>query len=77
MPQMRKVIMFQDGRFAVLDELGQQIPALQQRTAVELLGEYALAAGYDIEGCEFTTYQGTGHLIGQIGEVVESWDKTA
>ena len=64
MSERRKVsqmILFIDGAIAAFDEAGEQIPELQDMSAIELWGLYAEAAGFDVDGCKFKTARDEVH----------------
>ena len=73
-----RMMLFANGSIAAFDAQAQQIPELQMRSAIELWAEYAVAAGWDVDGCECRTQQPGGvgpacTIDGSMGEIYESW----
>jgi hypothetical protein len=59
---LKSLLLFSDGNFAAIDDNGNQIAELQQRTACELIGEYAQRLGWDVNHCEFKVGDTAGEL---------------
>lgn len=53
--RVASVILFASGKIVAFGENGQQIPEIQMNSAIELWAEYASGAGYDVDGCKFST----------------------
>ena len=52
MKRVVKMMVFSTGIVAAFDDKGNQIPELQERSIVELWGEYAAASGFSVDDCE-------------------------
>jgi len=61
---VRRVFIFKDGSVAALDDSGNQIVALQQRTMIEAFAKIANDMGYYVEGCTFESPWGNGRIVG-------------
>lgn len=59
---LKSLILFLDGNFAAIDDSGNQIAELQQRTACELIAEYAQRLGWNVDHCEFKAGDNAGEL---------------
>lgn len=59
---LKSLLLFSDGNFAAIDDSGNQIAELQQRTACELIAEYAQRLGWDVDHCEFKVGDNAGEL---------------
>jgi hypothetical protein len=59
---LKSLLLFPDGNFAAIDDSGNQIAELQQRTACELIAEYAQRLGWDVDHCEFKAADSAGEL---------------
>lgn len=51
------VILLRDGQFAVLRG-GNQVAALQEKSAIHLLCEFAESLGFDMDGASFASHSG-------------------
>lgn len=59
---LKSLILFEDGTFAAIDESGNQIAELQQRTACEMIAECASRLGWHVDHCEFRCGKDAGEL---------------
>ena len=59
---LKLLLLFPDGNFAAIDDSGNQIAELQQRTACELIAEYAQRLGWEVDHCEFKVADSAGEL---------------
>ena len=59
---LKSILLFPDGNFAAIDASGNQIAELQQRTACELIAEYACCLGWEVDHCEFKV----GDVVGEL-----------
>lgn len=66
--KVKSILLFPDGNFAAIDDKGNQIAELQQRTACELIGEHARLLGWDIDHCEFGV---NGDICGELRSAKE------
>lgn len=58
--KVKTVLLFANGNIAAFNEKDEQIPELQIRSAIQLFAEYAVQAGFEVDGCEFRVGTGSG-----------------
>jgi hypothetical protein len=63
MQKVRSIYLFRNGMIAAFDEDDQQIPALQEQSALEMLGEKANNTGYNLEGAKYCWPDGSEHVV--------------
>jgi hypothetical protein len=61
--EIRSIYLFRNGMIAAFDNADNQVPALQERSVLELLGEKADIMGYTLEGAKYCWPDGTEHTV--------------
>jgi hypothetical protein len=57
---VKTMMLFANGNIAAFDDKGNQIPELQEKSAIELWAEFAKRIGYKVEGCECRMQEPSG-----------------